>query len=260
MKNIKINYNEIEYIVFYHQIKYKWCKKLNKSTPIKFHIPLFIGLMDRLTEQQKIKLITKYNNLYIINFSLLLNLYIYDKLKFDEYMKVKNICLGYNDKLDAYGDGSCICTQEIEYPNIIYNIETKQKCIIGCDCIEWWQIYNEKVKVDQAIKKTLLDKTDIPNFCYFCSSKRSCMKCKTKEYIRNIFNNWRCKINDKITYIKNNINCLVQFGKYNGKTFNILCKDINYRNFILSNNFNNIIKEKINIFINYEKQILKYIM
>ena len=86
------------------------------------------------------------------------------------------------------------------------------------------------------------------------------MKCKTKENIRNIFNIWRCKTNDKIAYIKNNIKSLVGFGKYKGKTFNILCKDINYRNYILSNNFNNIIKEKINIFIKYEKIISKYII
>jgi len=111
-----------------------------------------------------------------------------------------------------------------------------------------------------CIYKALTEKIDIPYFCCFCCSKRKCIKCKDKENIRNIFNNWRSKINDKISYIKKNINCLVEFGKYKGKTFNILCKDVSYRNFILSNNFNNIIKEKINIFINYEKQILKYII
>lgn len=262
MTNIKIIYNEKEYIIFYKQIKYKVDKETKKIKFIKFHIPLFIALMDRLTEKQKLKLIIIYNDLYIINFSTLLDIFIYnDQTKLNKYNIIKYTELGHNDELDIYGeDNYCICSQKIYYTNMITNEKTKKCYIIGSDCIEWWQIYNDKVKIDHEIKKALINKTDIPNFCCFCSSKRSCIKCKPKENIRNIFNEWRCKINDKKAYIKKNIKSLVGFGKYKGKTFNILCKDINYRNYILNNNFNDLIKKKINIFIEYEKYILKYII
>jgi len=266
MPNIKIIYNEKEYIIFYKQIKYKFDEETKEKIPIKFHIPLFIALMKRLSKQQKLKLIIIYNDLYIINFSTLLDIFVYNnQTELNEYNIIKYTVLGHNDELDIYGeDNYCICSQKIKLINMITNKETKKCYIIGCDCIEWWQKYNDKVKIDHKIKKALIDKTDIPLFCSFCSSKRNCIKCKDKENIRNIFNIWRCKINDKITYIKKNINSLVEFGKYKGKTFNILCKDVNYRNFIISTGFNNIKKEEIvniiNIYRKYEKQILKYII
>jgi hypothetical protein len=266
MTNIKIIYNEKEYIIFYKQIKYKVDEETKDRIPIKFHIPLFIALMKRLTKQQKLKLIIIHNDLYIINFSTLLDIFIYNnQTELNKYYIIKNKNKVYTDELDIYSeDNYCICTHKIKLTNMITNKETKKCYIIGCDCIEWWQIYNDKVKIDHEIKKALINKTDIPLFCSFCCSKRNCIKCKDKENIRYIFNNWRSKINDKISYIKKNINSLVEFGKYKGKTFNILCKDVSYRNFIVSNGFNNIKKEeimtKINIYRKYEKQIIKYII
>jgi len=46
MSNIKLIYNKKEYMIFYKQIKYHIDKTL-----IKFHIPLFIALIERLTEK-----------------------------------------------------------------------------------------------------------------------------------------------------------------------------------------------------------------
>lgn len=252
----KIILDKIEYNILYSPI-------INKDD-VKLHKPLITALWNKLSDEVKQKLIIKnpYNDKHkILNFDKILECYVFDG---NETVKYAHLMVNsffekgtyYNDLKDKYKlfdnkkCGCCACGVKIEHKFIIKNISTNTFFIIGSECIKWWK-YKKVIRNTKEIIKAMLEKKEIPQFCPFCKSSRSCINCKEKQLLKNIITKWRTyskmKLNDAVSDLTTKVN----FGKYKGQTYYKLCQDHNYLSYILNNDFDQRTKSKVIKYIKY---------
>ena len=255
-----------EYYVLYTPIK-------NKEH-VKFYTPLLISLWEIITKDEKKDMIIKCNLKKIINFDRVLQLFKYDKQDTLNLYKLLNQHKHINeiaDEINKYFGNyifdlkhdtgfRCICGVYLVNLNVVQHIQTKKYFVIGSECIHWWKndTYNRDVRNTQLILNAVKNKMEIPKFCSFCHSNRNCINCKDKKFVRNIFQKWKIHSKLKVEEALTNLNSVVRFGKYNGKRYIDLCKDVSYCNFIMKNQFNDSIKKKIYKYIKYQKIMNKY--
>jgi hypothetical protein len=267
---IKVIIENVTYHLFY-------TPKIVSGKYCKFYKPLLTTLWDKLTENQKNKIIIfnpikpeqkiiyfddivacfkqrightlKCNNIYPANQDMEENINKY-VCNSDETL---NNEFEYNY---CHNDGECACGVKIQYEHIIENIETHKFYIIGSECIDWWNRKRDTNKT-KAIIKAVLEKKEIPKFCSFCKSSRDCKNCKEKGQLKSIFQEWRQNSKISIKKLLLSLNETVKFGKYKDKTFYELCQNSGYSQFILNNNFDEKTKTKINDYIRYQKILVK---
>jgi hypothetical protein len=252
----KIIINNENYIVIY-----------SPKSKSNFYKPLLYALWDKLTDNQKNKAtLNNRKNDKIIIFDRVLLFYKICKghtLNHNNNKKsnISNLC-NINEKCvyryfsDNDEEGCCACGVKIIYEHIIQNIETKRFYIIGSECIHWWDRPKEINNSNKIIKAILNDK-EIPTFCAFCQCNRNCIKCEKKQYISNLFNEWKNISVLNIANLLTNMNMKVRFGKYRGQIYYELCKNDNYTNWVL-NNINDLkLKSIIREYTKYKYLLMK---
>jgi hypothetical protein len=198
--------------------------------------PLVVNLWKQLTESQKKKLIiiNPYNEkVKVINFNCVLDCFkfkytdnIIFTLKLIKFHKkgCLEILKGYNYH-DNRKAGECTCGIKIAYEYVIKNIETEKYCIIGSECIKWWERINLKElnnlkKIEKNFKEKEKIKRIMPIFCSFCQKENICVNCKKMKNIRIIFYEWyeETRKNYIEGYLLNenrNKNLLIKYLDYN---------------------------------------------
>jgi hypothetical protein len=203
LTEVKLDKDQEPYIII-SPPRYKYNEN-GEPEIIKLWIPLVLTLWNKITNEQKqnIVCIRSYDGVKIINFMSLINCYEYS------YYMNATYCWNYHfaylkgsTELKDYNYfgkiGHCSCGVPIKNKFIIFNKITKNKYIIGCDCIQWWKAPPIQVQLLLNLKKNIENKLNenelMPEHCEFCFRKR-CRNCKVKSIISKHVKNW-------INYIK----------------------------------------------------------
>lgn len=161
------------------------------------------ALLERLTDEQLEELIHIRGNKQFIFFNELVKQY-----KFKGFFSKET--------------GNCICGVSISSQYLIRNIDTNKDYIIGSVCKANWYV-----------------KDCVSYYCQFCSRRKAnnenCINCQGKKDLREIFNNMKKVLTDK-----------VDFGKYKDKMtyFKLVFKQPSYCNWLV--NESNISENKKN--------------
>jgi hypothetical protein len=168
---------------------------------------LVINLWNQLTESQKKKLIiiNPYNeNIKVINFNSILDCFSFNysnniifKLALIKFHMTGDLDIlkGFNYHKNCGNGRKCICGINIIDEHVIKHLETETFCIIGSECIKWWERINFKQiknlkKIENNFRESEESKRLMPIFCSFCKKEKSCINCKQMKNIRIILYEW----------------------------------------------------------------------
>jgi hypothetical protein len=207
-------------------------------------LPLFVALVERLTEKQKTDVIQ------------------YDRKK-KPFVFYTDVCDCFEDSLlcnevnynPATSSKQCICGVNIENEFIIVNKETEESHVIGSTCVGHWNpILAEKIEQD---KKRKLDPE--ATFCRLCgrkNNKKNC-SCHKKDILNLCFNE-----------LKSNASTMgklerINWGKYKEAQlsyFEMLVSEnpilVKYVRYIIDNQDNSQMKlENLTKLIEYKKRV-----
>jgi hypothetical protein len=154
----------------------------------KLYKPLVLALWERITENQRNKIVILHCDLKVFNFKQLINCY---KHTFGESIIFK---IDGNDDDDMYiyfeNAGCCSCGVKIKNKDIITNKDDNKHYIIGCECIKWWYVSRKEINIIVNY-----DKENIQTHCPYCYRK-VCNNCKPKQLLKASFNNLKKYVKD----------------------------------------------------------------
>jgi hypothetical protein len=198
LTEVKLDKDQEPYIII-SPPRYKYTEN-GEPELIKLWIPLVLTLWNKITNEQKqnIVCIRSYDGVKIINFMSLINCYEYSyyinsTYCMDSYFAYLKGTTELKDYKYFEKNGCCSCGVPISNKFIIFNKITRNKYIIGCDCIQWWKAPPIQVQLLLNFKKNIENKVNekelMPIHCEFCFRKR-CKNCKVKTMIFKHMKNW----------------------------------------------------------------------